>query len=167
MATKPTKLTPGMAMPCGSDTMPSKAVEGTNLDVKSLAFATGEAVCWQFNNAPTYNGTGDATVTVSWYAENATSGDCVWGVSMACVTPNTDGAAITAKAFGTQTTVADTHLGTTSKRLHRATVTFPAANLNSLTTADDWWIRLERVASGDTMSNEAHFTGGEISWEDS
>lgn len=132
-----------------------RAVSGTNFPVESLAFdaTTEETVYFMF---PAINyGSGNLTARVRWYADTASSGGVTWGASLAAITPDADTTDIETKAFATETTGDDTHLGTTNKRLHEATVTI--SNLDSVA-AEDWCVlRLARKVgnANDTMTGDA------------
>lgn len=131
-----------------------KAVAGSNFPVESLAFdASTEESCYFVFPARSY-GSGNLTVRVRWYADTASSNGVVFGASLAAITPNTDTQDIETKAFATENTASDTHLGTTGQRLHEMTIT--VSNLDSVA-ADDWCVlKLARkVADGsDTMTGD-------------
>lgn len=132
-----------------------KTVAGTNFPVESLAFdAATEEICYFKFVAINYV-SGNITVTVRWYADTASSGDVVWGASLAAITPNTDTQDIETKAFGTEATATDSHLGTTGQRLHSVDIT--VTSLDSIAGNDYAVVRLARkAASGsDTMAGDA------------
>ena len=99
---------------------------------------------------------GDLTAKVHWYAENATSGTCIWRIRLATITPETDSASVEAKSYSsTITSVTTTHLGTTSKRPHTSDFTISSSAARDLMAAGDIaWLGLTRLTS-DTMSNDA------------
>ena len=135
-----------------------KSVAGTNFPVNSLAFdaSTSETVYFRF---PAFDyGSGDWTVTVYWYADTASSGGVVWGVSLAAITPNTDTQDVETKAFDTEETVADTHLGTTGQRLHSIALTL--TETDAVAAGDDVTLRLARKVAdaSDTMTGDAQVT---------
>jgi hypothetical protein len=138
-----------------STAFPALVRNGTNFPVAALAYdaATDEAAFWGFR-AINY-ASGNLTVHIDWYADTATSGDVVWEVQLAAITPDSDSQDVETKAMATLNTVTDTHLGTTGQRLHRATVTL--SNLDSLAADDDVWIRVARDANNasDTMAGDA------------
>lgn len=142
-------------------------ISGTNFPVPVLAFDGGssdEKAC--FYTRMTNYGSGNLTCEIDWYADTASSGDVVWGASIAAITPETDTQDIETKALGTQNTVTDSHLGTTGQRLHRASITI--SNLDSVA-ADDWvCLEIERVASSgsDTMSGDAFLVILHLSYSD-
>ena len=82
-------------------------------------------------------------------------GGVVWGVSLAAITPNTDSQDIETKAFDTEETVADTHLGTTGQRLHSVSLTL--TETDAVAAGDDVTLRLARkTADGsDDMAGDA------------
>ena len=158
MATVRIALEPEAALYPASNPAQFKAVAGTNFPVTSLAFdtTTSESVYFRF---PAFDyGSGNWTVTIEWYADTATSGGVVWGVSLAAITANSDSQDIETKAFDTEETVADTHLGTTGQRLHSVALTL--TETDSVAAADDVTLKLARkVADGnDTMSGDALVT---------
>jgi len=167
--------TANILLPIGAAVQPSTSfaqrdtVIGTGspkivYDVARFDAAADEELYWFFR-ALNY-GSGNLTVDIEWYAENATSGVVRWGAAIAVATPETDSIDFSADALATENTVDDTHLGTTSKRPHRATAT--VSNLDSLA-ADDWVVlRLRRVGShaNDTMANDANVVHVNVSYSD-
>jgi len=113
-------------------------------------------------------GSGNLTVDIDWYANTASASNVVWGIQIACVTPNTDTDDMETKSFATANTVQDTHLGTTGKRLHRASVT--VSNTDSIAADDFVMIRLYRDANGtaatDDMSGYADVVMVTVSYSD-
>lgn len=138
-----------------STAFPALVRNGTNFPVTALAYdaATDEAAFWGFR-AVNY-ASGNLTVDIDWYADTASSGDVIWEVQVAAITPNTDTQDVETKALATANSVTDTHLGTTGQRLHRATVT--VSNLDSLAAEDDVWMRVARDANNasDTLTGDA------------
>lgn len=147
-----------------STAFPALVKNGTNFPGVGLAFdaATDEAAFWMFR-AINY-ASGNVTVGIDWYADTATSGDVVWTVQLAAITPNTDTQDVETKALATANTATDTHLGTTGQRLHRIDVT--VSNLDSLAADDAMWIRLARDAdnASDTMTGDAVVVGVTVSY---
>lgn len=158
MATARIALQPEAALYPASNFPQFKAVAGTNFPVTSLAFdaSTSETVYFRFP-ALDY-GSGNWTVTVYWYADTASSGGVVWGVSLAAITPNTDSQDIETKAFDTEETVADTHLGTTGHRLHSIALTLTETDV--VAAGDDVTLRLARKTANasDDMTGDAQVT---------
>lgn len=142
--------TTGMATPVQT--------QGTNFPVPALAFDTTTQETAYFQFPAIAYGSGDVTVTVEWYADTATSGGVTFGASLAAITPNTDTTNIETKAFATENTASDTHLGTTGQRLHSFDIT--VSNLDSLTAGDSVVLRLRRVPAdgSDTMTGDALVT---------
>lgn len=140
--------------------------QGTNFPVAGLAFdaTTQETVFFRFP-AISY-GSGSITVTVDWYADTATANGITFGASLACITQNTDSQDIETKAFGTENTASDTHLGTTGQRLHSFDIV--VSNLDSITLLDDVTLRLRRIPSdaGDTMTGDVIVTRVLVSYSD-
>jgi hypothetical protein len=142
-------------------------VDGTSIPQVGLAFdASTVESAYRRTRAINY-GSGNLTFTIGWYADTATAGDVVWGVSIAAVTPNADTQDVETKALATANTFTDGHLGTTGQRGHDAIV--PVSNLDSLA-ADDWLnVRVYRDASNaaDTMSGDAILTMVDLAYSDS
>lgn len=90
----------------------------------------------------------------------------VFGASIAAITPNTDTQDVETKAFATENTGSDTHLGTTGQRLHQMSITI--SNLDSLAADDLVAIRLRRVPgdAGDTMTGDAILVDAQLSYSD-
>ncbi|GAA0969708.1 hypothetical protein GCM10009555_017320 [Acrocarpospora macrocephala] len=144
-----------------------KAV-GTNFPVGRLLYdATADEAAFWHLEATNY-GTGDWTVDIDWYAVNATSNVVRWGVAVAAITPETDSQDAETKAFDSETIFDDTHLGTTSKRIMRATITVASADLDGVAGGDECWLRVRRIGSNgsDTMANDAALTMVRISYSD-
>jgi ornithine carbamoyltransferase len=140
--------------------------DGTNFPVTGLYFDTAvEETAYLRFRALNY-GTGNWTANINWYADSASSGGVTFGISLAAVTPNTDTQDVETKAFATETTVSDTHLGTTGQRSHDVSIAL--SNLDSVA-ADDWVvIRVARKVAdaGDTMSGDCILTMFDLSYSD-
>ena len=145
---------------------PALVKNGTNFPAVGLAYdaAAVEAAFWLIR-AISY-GSGNVTVALDWYADAATSGDVVWLVQLAAITPDTDSQDVETKSLATANSVTDTHLGTTGQRLHRATVT--VSNLDSLAANDDLWIRIARDATNgsDSMTGDAILVAATVTYSD-
>lgn len=165
MATIRQTLDPGAAQFLSSS-FPALVKNGTNVPIVGLAYdaASVEAAFWELF-AATY-GSGNVTVKVQWYADTASSGDVIWGVQLAAITPNIDTQDVETKSLATANTATDSHIGTTGQRLHEIDVT--VSNLDSLANGDALWLRLYRdaAAGGDTMSGDAIVTGVVVSYSD-
>jgi hypothetical protein len=139
---------------------------GTNFPVPGLAFdaSTQETAYFRFP-ALSY-GSGNVSVEVQWYADSATANGVTFGASLAAITPNTDTQDIETKAFATENTASDTHLGTTGQRLHSFTIT--VSNLDSVASGDDLTLRLRRVPAdgSDTMTGDCIVTRVIVSYSD-
>jgi hypothetical protein len=118
--------------------------------------ATSEEAHWPISGKD-YGGSASILVTIYWYAANATSGVVRWGVRLAAYTPETDTASVEAKTYATADEQNDTHLGTTSKRMHETTHTLSSTELDSIVAGDVAWLGIYREGgdAGDTMSNDA------------
>jgi hypothetical protein len=167
MATIKHVLFPQSFVPDTSAGARFKLTAGTNVPVASLAFdaATAQA-CYTTIRAVSY-GSGNLTAKLQWYADTASAGDVIWGMAIACITADTDSQDIETKAFATEQTVTDSHLGTTGQRLHTCSITI--SNLDSIAADDRVDIKLRRVAddSSDTMTGDALLVSVEISYSDS
>lgn len=140
--------------------------EGTNAPVTGLAFdAATEEAAFLRTRASSY-GSGNWTLSFDWYADTASSGDVVWGASVAAITPNTDTQDVETKAFATETTVTDSHLGTTGQRAH--TISMTVSNLDSVAADDEVYLKVVRkaAAAGDTMTGDAILTMLDVSYSD-
>lgn len=166
MGTVKIALEPGDALFPTSNPAAPNLVQGTNFPVPGLAFdaSTQETTYFRF---PALNyGSGNVTVTVDWYADTASANGITFGASLAAITQNTDTQDIETKAFATENTAGDTHLGTTGQRLHNFDIV--VSNLDSLAAGDDVVLRLRRVPAdaGDTMTGDAIVTRVVISYSD-
>lgn len=142
-------------------------INGTNFPVTSLKFdaALDEAAFWKLG-VVNY-GSGNLTLDILWYADTASSGDVVWGASIAAITPNTDTQDVETDGLATENTVTDSHLGTTGQRVHLATITI--SNLDSLANNDLMFMRIRRLgqtSGSDTMSGDAQFLAAILSYSD-
>lgn len=149
-----------------STAFPALVKNGTNFPVAGLAYdAAAVESAYFYIHATTY-GSGNVTVNLHWYADTATSGDVVWGVQLAAITPNTDTQDVETKTLATANTATDTHLGTTGQRLHEIDVT--VSNLDALANNDALWVRVYRDATNgsDTMTGDAVLTSVLISYSD-
>lgn len=142
---------------------------GTNFPVSGLRFdaAADEAAFWKIDAALYGASAPSITCDLLWQAENATSGVVRWEAAIAAITPDTDSQDVTTKALATAQTVDDTHLGTTGKRVHKATVTI--SNLDSVAADDVVWVRIRRIGSNaaDTMANDAWLLQARLTYSDS
>lgn len=139
---------------------------GLNAPVWALAFdaAADEAAFWRF---PIQRyGSGNLTLTLLWTSFTGSSGNVVWGGSIAAITPDVDTTSIDTKAFDTEATVTDAHLGTTTDRVHRADIAISA--LDGVATGDLVCIRVRRLGSNgsDTMVGDAALIGAVLSFSD-
>lgn len=145
---------------------PALVKNGTNFPVVGLAYDAAAVEAAFFYIHATLYGSGNVTVNLHWYADTATSGDVVWGVQLAAITPNSDTQDVETKALATANTATDTHLGTVGQRLHDVDVT--VSNLDSLAANDSLWLRVYRDATNgsDTMTGDAILTSVVVSYSD-
>lgn len=126
---------------------------GTTIPLSGYAFdaAAEEALFFRFR-ASDYAG-GNLTVELDWYPLTATSGNVMWGVQIAAITPNADTQNVETDALATVATVTAAALGT--KRLSRSTIT--VTSLDALADEDNLVLRVSRVAANaaDTMTGDA------------
>jgi len=139
---------------------------GSEFPVEGLAFDAGTNEQAFLQLAAQDYGQGNVTVRIEWYADTASSGDVVFGASLAAITPNTDTQDIETKAFDAENTVTDTHLGTTGQRLHSCDIAVP--NLDSLANGDAVWLRIRRLGAdgADTMTGDAIITRVKVLYSD-
>lgn len=166
MATVYVPLNPGdAALPTTNPAAPVQP-QGTNFPVPGLAFdATTQETSFFYFPALLY-GSGNVSVEVQWYADTASSGGVTFGASLAAITPNTDSQDIETKAFATENTASDTHIGTTGQRLHSFTIT--VSNLDSVAAGDYVVLRLRRVPAdgSDTMTGDCIVSRVIVSYSD-
>lgn len=145
MATVYHHFKPGQFHLPGASAASRKFVDGTAFGVGSLEFPAGVQrsafVPFRANNYVS----GAVSLMIDWYAATAVAGDVIWQGAIAAITPNADPQDILTKAFATQQEVTQSHLGTTGKRLHRATLAID--QLDALASDDDVWIALRRSAA--------------------
>ncbi|MGA5764470.1 hypothetical protein [Nonomuraea bangladeshensis] len=150
-------LWPEDAAVLGSSFPAFDKVNGTSSPVPRLLYDAGttETAFWRWW-AVNYPG-GDITVELVWYAVNATSGVVRWEVAMAAITPESDTQDAETDPLATAVTVDDTHLGTTSKRLMKATATLTGTSLDGVADGDHCVLKVARIGgnAADTMSNDA------------
>jgi hypothetical protein len=141
-------------------------VNGSNFPVSGLAFdaSVDEAAFWRFI-AKNY-ASGNLSIEIFWYAASASSGNVVWEAQISAITPDTDTQDIETDGLATLNFVQDTHLGTTGKRLHKATITL--SNLDSLADGDVVTLRIARDANGtsgtDDMTGDAIIVAVNVSY---
>ena len=155
MATIKQVFSPGDAILPASNPAAMVMTQGTNFPVPGLAFdATTQETAYFRMSAMSY-GSGNVTATVEWYADTASANGITFGASLAAITPNTDTQDIETKAFDTEETVADTHLGTTGHRLHSIALTL--TETDAVAAGDDVTLRLARKVAdaSDTMTGDA------------
>lgn len=143
-------------------------VNGTSSPVGRLLYdaSSTESAFWRFE-ALAY-GSGDITVDLIWYAVNATSGVVRWEAAMAAITPETDSQDVETDGLATAVTVDDTHLGTTSKRLMKATLTISSTSLDGVADGDHCVLKISRIGgnAADTLANDAALVEVRISYSD-
>lgn len=148
--------------------MPEFKQAGSNITVQSYSFdaAGTEGIQFRLPYVPAY-GSGNITAKLLWYGDSATSGDVVWGVSIAALTTETDTQDVETDAWATENTVTDSHLGTTAQRVHTAQVT--VSNLDSIATGDYLAVRVRRIGGNgsDTLTGDAQLIGVVLEWSDS
>lgn len=139
---------------------------GTNQPVTWLAFdsTTTEYAYWELG-AVDYGG-GAVSVDIVWGADTATSGAVRWEAAIDAVSPEADALNVETTSFGTPVTVDDSHLGTTARRLMRASLSMTGGALNSMADGDELWFRLGRLggATADTLTGDAFLKKILLSW---
>lgn len=168
MATVPHLLLPEEAQYLAANFPAYVKALGTNFPVSGLAYdaATDEAAFWKLV-AANY-GSGNLTLDIYWYAANATTGNVVWEAQISAITPDSDSQDVETDGLATLNFVQDTHLGTTSKRIQKATITI--SNLDSLAANDLVTLRIARDANStsatDDMANDAVLVAAVLSHSD-
>lgn len=140
----------------GSETLPEAYFDsGSNVTVEAMAFDDTANEAIQFRFSATDYTSGNITVTIRWGADTATTGDVVWGASLAVITPNSDSQAPGTNSWATENTATDSHIGTTASRVHEVDIT--VSNLDSLAADDIVWLRIRRLPTNgsDTMAGDA------------
>lgn len=168
MAPVPRELHPDEAK-YGSGAFPQFVKNnGTNGPVTWLAYdaATTETAYWELT-AFGY-GSGDLTLDVVWGAATAITGVVRWEAALACITPEADSQDPETKAYATAVALDDTHLGTSAKRLMRATITLTGASLDGIASADEVWLRIARLGghANDTLAGDAWLKKAVLSYSD-
>lgn len=130
-----------------------KSINGTNFPVNMLAFdaSTDETVFFR-GVANNFNLTG-VEVRLRWYADTASTGTCIWGVSLAAISPNLDSQDIETKALTPEQTITSTHLGTTGQRVQESVLQM--TNIDSMADLDALVLKVTRKASSDSMAGDA------------
>jgi len=121
-----------------------------------LGFDPGsnEYAYWQF--ALSDYTSGDITLTLFWFAEDAGSGNVKWNASMAAITPDVHDADIIDKELGTGVEEEDDHEQNADKQIHAAVITLDeTANIDSAASGDFVALQIYRN-SADTMNNDAN-----------
>ena len=131
---------------------------GTNYPVAGLAFdASSSETCYWNLRAWEYPGDGDLTVDVDWYADTASTGEVVFDVAVAALTPG-DNQNIETKDFGPVSFSTGVHQLVTAQMPHRTTVL--VTGQDALTGDDQMWLQLTRDIgdAGDTMAGDCIVT---------
>lgn len=146
------------AIPAATNGAQHRMVEGTNYPVPSLEFDGSTSETAYFPVLVLGYGSGNLTATIGWYADTASTGNVVFGASIAAITPNTDTQDVETKAFATEVLGTDTHLGTTGQRLHEFDITIN--QLDSVASGDAVMLRLARKTAdaSDDMAGNALVT---------
>lgn len=158
-------LTPNSANLAATGAPALNEIVGTNFRYSVLSYdaATDEEATWE-QPVLTY-GSGNITADIEWEAETATSGDTMWGVSVACITPVTDAQDKKTKTFGTEAT----QTGAASSPAHRQFKTsITVTSLDSITSGDQITIKIRRIGTdgSDNMAGDANFVRALVSYSD-
>lgn len=169
MADVKRELYPAEAQYMGSAFPQFARALGTAGPVTWLAYDAGgtESAYWELGAIDYAAADSPVTLDVVWGAATATSGVVMWEVAIAAMTPETDSTSAEAKTYGTAVTGTDTHLGTTAKRLMRATLVLDSsAELNSMANGDQLWVRISRLGANgsDTMAGDALLHSALVTW---
>ena len=159
MATAYQDLRPGSALVPTTGFAQILRNMGSSGPVEWFAFdaTSPESAFWELEPFAYPVSNPNITVDVVWGAAAATSGVVRWSAALAAITPETDSQDPETKTYATAAVVDDTHLGTTAKRLMRATITLTGASLDSVTAGDEAWLKISRVAdhANDTLTGKA------------
>lgn len=171
MATVTYELKPGEAYFPGGSFGQYTQNAGTNFIVPVIAFdaAADEHAYWDLEGFNLGAAATQIDVDIEWYGTaGVTTGSVVWEVALAAITPEVDTQDVETKAFATVGTVTDSHLGTTARRLHRATISLTGASLDSIAARDDVTLRIKRLGSNelDTMAGDAQLRRVVVSYSD-
>ncbi|MEV0237566.1 hypothetical protein [Nonomuraea sp. NPDC050786] len=146
-------------------------VDGTNAPVTWLSYdaSATEYAFWELGAVSYGASAPSVTVDMVWAAATATSGVVRWEASLIAATPETDTTSWEAEGFGTAVTVDDTHLGTTAKRLMRASLTLSSGALDSMASGDELILRVGRIGgnAADTLAGDALLKKVLLTWSDS
>jgi hypothetical protein len=154
---------PESATPGAANYPDNVLVHNTNFSGRVLKFdKSTEDECF-FGFKPLNYTSGDFTVDIDWLADSGSSGTVVFEAQLLAVTPNTDNVDLTAESFAAANSVTDTHLGTTAKRHHRATIT--VNNLDSIA-ADDFAVLKLKIRNTGTMAGLCNVTNVTLSYAD-
>lgn len=137
-------------------------VTSGNFPADALVFDGTNNQAAFFRFVATSYGSGNLTLTIYWYADTATSGDCVWESALACITPG-DAQSVETKAFATANTTTTT---TTSTADGLNTTVITITNLDSIAAGDLAWLRIRRLSAGNTMGGNAMFLGATLAYSD-
>lgn len=168
MATVYVGLDPKSAI-VGASAIPELVlISGTNAPVMGYAFdaATREDLYFSLPLLLYGASAPSITVTLHWYSRSgSTSGATIWGFRIAAITPG-DTTSMEAKNWATAQTTTTT-VNANAKGL-TSTAVADTANLDSAAALDTLWCNIYRdaAAGGDTMSGDAIFTGGYLSYSD-
>ena len=156
----------GGAQKVPGKTLPEYKEAGSNLTVASYSFDAGteEAIQYPIPSAPAYT-SGNATVKIFVYADTATTGNMIFGVRFAAITPG-DATNTETKSWGAQTLSSATAASGTAHGLVTVTVTVASGDLDSLATGDLAFIEIARLGANgsDTMSGDAQVVGFEVTY---
>lgn len=142
-------------------------IAGDVSPVTGLAFdrAAGEQSAYVKFRAVNY-GSGDWTALIGWYSVVEISGNVMFGISVSCLTANTDVVAVGAQEFDTEDTEIASHLGTIATRPHDTLAT--VTHLDSVSENDWVSVRFSRKAAhvSDTLDDVIVVTSLDLSWSD-
>jgi hypothetical protein len=137
---------------------------GTNGPVTWLAYdaTVTESAYWELT-AFAY-GSGPLSLDIIWGAATATSGAVRWSAQVACISPG-DAQDPETKAYAAASTVDVSHLGSSAKRLMRATI--EVANVDAIAAGDEVWVKISRVGGiGGNLTGDAWLKSALLSYSD-
>lgn len=165
MATVTHVFLPEEAQPFSTTSPGYVKIEGTNFPVAALAFdASTEEKAFFHGHAVSY-GSGNLTVKVRGYGATATSGNVIFGGSVAAITP-ADAQSAETKAFGTEANSSATAASGTADAIVEVSITI--SSLDSIAAGDEFWLRVSRKAAdaSDTMTGDFHVVSVILTYSD-
>lgn len=130
-----------------------------NHKIRAYDDTTTEESLWQAYMPGGYTG-GDLTVTLTWMADSATTGDVVWGIAFERHDSATD---LDSDSFATEQTVVGS-TGATAGASNTTSLVFTSAQLDGIVAGDHFRIRIRRLGANgsDTMVGDSQLLAWRI-----